>query len=162
MTNLANRWAGRLYGTNTGNVFLDLAQDGQQVSGRLRIMDSVFGVSLYEYTGTINQEFVLHCVPEQAVEGVELGTVSVKGHLTPEGSIKGEWESTIGTAGTFEIHPHDIKIASPIDSNPEQIHNKTIYLGSVRFFKDDVIQLVNFIKRFFICPSYCHLQSARM
>lgn len=149
MTNLANRWAGRLYGTNTGNIFLDLAQDGINVSGRLRIMDSIFGVSIYDYTGTIEEELVLNCVPIKAAEGVELGNVSVKGHLTPEGSIRGEWESTIGTAGTFDLHPHDLKTASMGDSNPEQIHNKTIQLGSVRLFKDDVIQIVNFIKKDF-------------
>lgn len=149
MANLANRWAGRLYGTNTGNIFLDLAQDGQKVFGHLRIMDSIFGVSIYEYTGTLEEELILNCVPAQTVEGVELGDVSVKGHLTPEGSIRGEWESTIGTAGTFEIHPHDINASAPGDSNPEQIHNKTIQLGSVRLFKDDVIQLVNSIKKDF-------------
>lgn len=149
MENLANRWAGRLYGTNTGNIFLDLAQDGEKVFGRLRVMDSIFGVSLYEYTGTINEELVLNCVPAQAVEGTELGNVFVRGHLSPEGSIRGEWESTIGTAGTFEIHPHYINNAPPSDSNPEQIHNKTIPLGSVRLFKDDVIQLINFIKKDF-------------
>lgn len=149
MTSLANRWAGRLYGTNTGNIFLDLAQDGKNVSGRLRIMDSIFGVSIYDYTGTIEEEFVLNCVPVQAAEDVELGNVSVKGHLTPEGSIRGEWESTIGTAGTFDLHPHDMNAASMRDSNPEQIHNKTIQLGSVRLFKDDVIQIVNFIKKDF-------------
>lgn len=149
MTNLANRWAGRLYGTNTGNVFLDLAQDGKKVSGRLRIMDSIFGVSIYAYEGTIEDELVLNCTPVEAAEGVALGNVSVKGHLTPEGSIRGEWESTIGTAGTFELHPHDLMVAATGDSNPEQIHNKTIQLGSVRLFKNDVIQLVNFIKKDF-------------
>ncbi|MBL4713022.1 MAG: hypothetical protein JKY64_00505 [Alcanivorax sp.] len=149
MTDLANRWAGRLYGTNTGNIFLELAQDGKSVSGRLRIMDSIFGVSIYEYTGTIEEELILNCVPAQAVDGVELGNVSVKGHLTQEGSLRGEWKSTIGTAGTFEIHPHDINIASPRNPNPEQIHNKTIHLGSVRLFKDDAIQLANFIKKDF-------------
>lgn len=90
MPNLANRWAGRLYGTNTGNIFLDLAQDGKTVSGRLRIMDSIFGVSIYDYTGTMEEELVLNCVPAEAAEGVELGNVSVKGHLTPEGNIRGE------------------------------------------------------------------------
>jgi hypothetical protein len=151
MENLANRWAGRLYGTNTGNVFLDLVQDDKNVSGRLRIMDSIFGVSVYEYTGTLYEELVLYCKPSQAIEGVELGDVSVKGRLTPEGNIKGDWESTIGTAGTFEIYPHDITTTDPgaRETNPEQVYNKTIQLGSVRLFKDDVVQLVEFIKKDF-------------
>ncbi len=151
MANLANRWAGRLYGTNTGNVFLDLTQDEQNISGRLRIMDSIFGVSVYEYTGTIDEEVVLNCTPSQVVDGVGLGEVIVRGRLTEQGSIRGEWESTIGTAGTFEIHPHDINFSSPSpqDTNPEQIHNKTVQLGSIRLFMDDVVQLVNFIRKDF-------------
>lgn len=151
MPDLANRWSGHLYGTNTGNVFLDLNQDGQNVSGRLRIMDSIFGVSIYDYTGSVDKEFLLHCTPYQAAEGVELGDVNVRGHLTQEGNIRGEWESTIGTAGTFELYPHDITSVDPSERNrnPEQIHNKTIPLGSVRLFKDDLIQLIDFIKKDF-------------
>lgn len=154
MTNLANRWAGRLYGTNTGNVFLDMTHDGQSISGRLRIMDSIFGVSIYDYTGTLDEELLLlKCTPSQTSNGVELGVVTVNGCLTPEGNIRGEWESTVGTAGTFEIYPHDMSSsdrgAGERESNPEQIHNKTIQLGSVRLFKDDISQLVKFIKKDF-------------
>jgi hypothetical protein len=153
MDNLANRWAGRIYGTNTGNIFLDLTQEGENVTGRLRIMDSVFGVSIYGYTGKIGDELVLNCKPESSDEGIQLGDVTVRGRLTPQGNIKGEWESTIGTAGAFEICPHDINASGPAEDlrggNPEQIHNKTIQLGSVRLFKDDVFQLVSFIKKDF-------------
>ena len=153
MENLANRWAGRIYGTNTGNVFLDLNQDAENISGRLRIMDSVFGVSIYAYTGIVNDEIVLHCKPENAEEGAQLGDVTVKGRLTPQGNIKGEWESTIGTAGAFELYPHDMNATDPAEKsrggNPEQIHNKTIQLGSARLFKDDILQLVSFLQKDF-------------
>ncbi|WP_417883464.1 hypothetical protein [Vibrio rumoiensis] len=153
MENLANRWAGRIYGTNTGNVFLDLNQEAENISGRLRIMDSVFGVSIYAYSGTIDDQIILHCKPESADDGTQHGDVTVKGRLTPQGNIKGEWESTIGTAGTLEIYPHDINATGPAEDakggNPEQIHNKTIQLGSVRLFKDDILQLVSFIKKDF-------------
>lgn len=151
MPDLANRWAGRLYGTNTGNIFLDLTQDGQNVSGRLRIMDSILGVSIYDYTGSFDDECFLHCTPYQAAEGVELGDVIVRGHLTQEGNVRGEWESTIGTAGTFELYPHDITSTGPLErnGNPEQIHNRTIPVGSIRLFKDDLIQLIDFVKKDF-------------
>ncbi|QDO83687.1 hypothetical protein FM037_11150 [Shewanella psychropiezotolerans] len=153
MANLANRWAGRLYGTNTGNVFLDLVQKDQNVSGCLRIMDSIFGVSIYEYTGTFDEDIILNCTPSQAIEGIKIGDVKIRGRLTAKGNIKGDWESTIGTAGTFEIYPHDITSVDPgagaREINPEQIYNKTIQLGSVRLFKDDVVQLVSFIKKDF-------------
>ncbi|RLP52458.1 MAG: hypothetical protein D6160_20660 [Ketobacter sp.] len=153
MSILANRWAGRLYGTNTGNIFFDMTHDGKSVSGRLRIMDSLFGVAIYDYTGTFDKKLLLECEPVQAAEGIELGKVVVRGVLTDEGNLKGDWESTIGTAGTFEAYPHGIDdpragIDSP-SSPPEQIHNKTIPLGSIRLFKDDVLQLINFIKKDF-------------
>lgn len=152
MVNLANRWTGRLYGTNTGNIFLDLTQSEKNVSGHLRVMDSIFGVSIYDYTGTIDGELTLSCTPIKSQEGVQLGIVTVTGRLTPEGNIRGEWESTIGTAGTFEIYPHDLSLNESLgekEQNPEQIHNKTIQLGSIRLFKDDIFQLVNFIKKDF-------------
>ena len=153
MKKLANRWAGRIYGTNTGNIFLDLNQEAESVSGHLRIMDSVFGVSIYAYSGTVDEQIILYCKPESADAETQHGDVTVKGRLTPHGSIKGEWESTIGTAGTFEIFPHYINSSDLAEdarsSNPEQIHNKTIQLGSVRLFKDDILHLVSFIKKDF-------------
>ncbi|MGZ9738306.1 hypothetical protein ACXX83_07685 [Pseudomonas sp. GNP012] len=153
MPSLANHWTGRLFGTNTGNIFLELSQSNNNISGQLRIMDSVFGVSLYSYTGTIGDEITLHCTPLKSDEGVQISVVDVKGTLTPQGSIRGEWKSEIGTAGTFEIFPHDIKNTQNSEntenSQPEQIHNKTIQLGSVRLFKEDIIQLINFIKKDF-------------
>ncbi|MGL5327035.1 MAG: hypothetical protein ACRC91_20380 [Aeromonas sp.] len=153
MTRLANRWAGRIYGTNTGNVFLELNQDGDNIAGNLRILDSVFGVSVYSYTGNVGDYITLSCKLASEANGYMHGDVTVKGRLTPQGCISGEWSSTIGTAGTFELYPHDINNTIPVEDiqgrNPEQIHNKTIHVGSVRLFKDDVIQLVNFIKKDF-------------
>lgn len=154
MENLANKWAGRIYGTNTGNVFLELEQDGKKIHGRLRVMDSVFGVSVYRYTGTVGDEIILYCEPESVQAGSLYGDVTVKGRLTSDGKLEGEWESNIGTAGTFEIHPHDMDSMGQLDRAnsgiPEQVHNKTIQLGSVRLFKDDVLHLINVIKRDFI------------
>lgn len=152
MKQLANRWAGRIYGTNTGNVFLDLTQDDFCISGQLRIMDSVYGVSVYDYTGTANEQIILHGKPIQKniPAGIEYGEVTVKGRLTEQGSIKGEWFTTIDTAGTFEIFPHNVNFdGHTISNNPEQIHNKNISVGSVRFFKDDLIGLISFIGKDF-------------
>lgn len=152
MKQLANRWAGRIYGTNTGNIFLDLKQDGTSVSGQLRIMDTVYGVSVYKYTGTADEQIVLCCEPIQfdTTTTIEYGQVTVKGKLTEQGTIKGEWHTTIGTAGTFEIYPHNLNFENePNNSKPEQIHNKSINVGSIRLFKDDLINLISFIKKDF-------------
>ncbi|EGR2509531.1 hypothetical protein DYC15_17785, partial [Vibrio cholerae] len=153
MEKIANRWAGRLYGTNTGNVFFNVIQNENEISGTIRIMDSVFGVSVYTYSGNIGDEVFMECIPSEEIEGIDQGKVIVRGHLTSNGNIRGDWESTIGTGGTFEAFPHDVsKIEqdpSSIKSVPEQIHNKRIVLGSVRLFNEDVHQLVDFMKRDF-------------
>ncbi|GHZ98112.1 hypothetical protein VCSRO177_3562 [Vibrio cholerae] len=116
-------------------------------------MDSVFGVSVYTYSGNIGDEVFMECIPSEEIEGIDQGKVIVRGHLTSNGNIRGDWESTIGTGGTFEAFPHDVsKIEqdpSSIKSVPEQIHNKRIVLGSVRLFNEDVHQLVDFMKRDF-------------
>ncbi len=153
MQKLANRWAGRLYGTNTGNLFFDLSQEGNNISGTVRINDNVMGVYVYTYEGTVNDEIVMVCTPAQEVDGLIQGNVTVKGYLTDSGHFKGDWESTIGTAGTFDAFPHNInkneQNPSNNESTPEQIHNKSIELGSLRLFRSDVIQLIDFIKKDF-------------
>jgi hypothetical protein len=150
---IANRWAGRLYGTNTGNFFFDVTQDESKISGQIRIMDSIMGVSLYTYAGTIGDEIIMECTPIDGVEGVIIGTVTVRGHLTSKGNFKGDWESSIGTGGTFDAFPHDqrkgAQDSSFSEDLPEQIHNKTIQVGSVRLFNEDVHQLIDFIKKDF-------------
>ncbi|MCC4834768.1 hypothetical protein LMH66_19170 [Shewanella sp. 10N.7] len=153
METIANRWAGRLYGTNTGNFFFDVSQDGDKISGMVRIMDSVMGVSVYSYVGTIGDEILMECTPLEEIEGVIQGSVTVRGHLNPKGNFRGDWETTLGTAGTFDAFPHDVS-KSDQDSAasefvPEQIHNKRIQIGSIRLFNEDIKQLVEFIKRDF-------------
>ncbi|WP_091991931.1 hypothetical protein [Marinobacter gudaonensis] len=154
MKQLANKWAGRIFGTNTGNVFLALDQEGNSIKGRLRIMDSIFGVSVYQCEGSVdNERLMMDCTPEYAPEGVELGNVTISGSLNRDGNIRGDWESTIGTAGTFELFPHSSNDSQfAVESkpgNPEQIHNKTLQVGSLRLFKEDVVQLINFMKKDF-------------
>lgn len=153
MVDLASGWAGKIFGTNTGNIFLEIKQDGNKILGRLRIMDDVFGVVVYDYTGTVGDEIIFNCTPVKKIEGMELGDVKVKAYLTSKGTLKGEWESTIGTAGAFEAFPHDLTkndqnlVVS--EDGPEQLYNRTIEIGSARLFKEDLIQLISFLEKDF-------------
>jgi hypothetical protein len=151
MENIASLWTGRIFGTNTGNVFLELSQTGSHLAGRLRVMDNILGSSIYKCSGTINDGIVLQCEPETEDPEVLQGKVTVQGKFTASGCIKGSWESTIGTAGTFELFPDINFLPEKVNTSsrekfPEQIHNKTIKLGSVRLFKADVIKLITLIK----------------
>lgn len=151
---LAKRWAGRLYGTNTGNLFLEIEQDGSNVKGMARFMDQLYGLALYEFTGEFDKSLRLDCKPLNPKEGLELGDIKVEAILQPNGSLRGDWHSTIGTAGTFDAYPHEISSttqdSSKPNSIPEQIYNKNIKIGSVRLFTKNILKLFDFIKQDFI------------
>jgi hypothetical protein len=151
MATLANKWAGRLFGTNTGNLFLEISQDGEAVKGLARVLDNLYGLALYEFTGTFDENLKLTCKPLESRSTDGLGVVTVEAFLTPEGNLRGTWHSTVGTAGTFDAYPHDITKANQNSTKseniPEQIYNKNIQIGSVRLFSEDVRRIIAFIEQ---------------
>ena len=149
MPSLGKLWAGRLYGTNTGNLFLQLTEADRNLRGTLRIMDSVFGVAVYNVEGTFDDAVRLRGVPAQpAAPGVELGEIKGEGRLTEDGNLRGTWETTLGTGGTFELYPHDPSLPAlrpGPNEPPEQIYAKNIALGALRLYGTEVRQLVGHI-----------------
>ena len=108
MGNLTKLWAGRIYGTNTGNMFLNFEETGPILKGTLRFLDSQLGVAMYALEGSYGKEISLTGTPlKEAHDGIEFGTIQVSASLTPEGNLRGQWESSLGTAGTFEAYPHE-------------------------------------------------------
>jgi hypothetical protein len=156
MPKLVDKWAGRLYGTNTGNFFIELKQEGENLTGVLRIMDNLYGLSIYDITGSYRDKIIFHCVPRGVPNGQLVGEVTAEAELTIEGNLKGTWHSTIGTAGTFDAYPHDIRTNVQSDTRtqgvPEQIFNKNIPIGSIRLFSEDVKRLIAFIEQDFRIP----------
>jgi hypothetical protein len=55
MSGIGRLWAGRLYGTNTGNLFIELAGDNQNLTGTLRFADDRFGPTVYSIQGSFNE-----------------------------------------------------------------------------------------------------------
>lgn len=53
-----------------------------------------------------NQNLSLTLIPDAALPGIITGQVTVSGKLLPDGTMTGEWRSTIGTAGVFTAHRH--------------------------------------------------------
>lgn len=156
MPKLVDKWAGRLYGTNTGNFFIELKEEGENLTGVLRIMDSLYGLSIYNFTGSYRDKIILRCVPRSTPTGLLVGEITVEGALTPEGNLRGTWNSTIGTAGTFDAYPHNIRTGDQSGTKtqgmPEQIFNKNIPIGSIRLFSEDVKKLITFIEKDFQIP----------
>ena len=128
-------WAGRLFGTNMGNLFVEFDATDGEIAGTARFMDERFGLVIYIVKGTFdgaNIKFVGQCT--QCPEGVATAEVSAQGILTPEGQLRGQWSSTLGTGGTFILHPHDSNsegVTAP-GLLPERMHVATRTVGAIR------------------------------
>jgi hypothetical protein len=110
MAAIGRTWAGRVFGTNTGNLSVEFkaAAEEDQLEGTLRFLDEQFGICVYELKGEFDgRTLSFRGVPVQSAEGVEVTPIQAKGELNPEGYIRGTWSSESGTGGNFIIHPHD-------------------------------------------------------
>lgn len=102
VSKLASQWAGHLYGTNTGNLFLQLQEsEGDKRQARLRVMDQRDGLTIYEGEAVFDGSHIrLGAVPK---EGEGAPRLVAAGKLTSSGSLAGNWEATTGAAGTFVL-----------------------------------------------------------
>lgn len=154
MGTLTKLWAGRIYGTNTGNMFLALVEAGPRLKGTLRFLDSQFGVTVYDLEGTYEDSIHLKGTPLEPKEGLDLGTIEVTARLTPEGHLRGQWVSSIGTGGTFEAYPHDQDAGSQAQGTrptvPEQFHTHNLVVGAVSIYASDIRALIENIKKDFV------------
>lgn len=154
MVKLGKLWAGRIFGTNTGNLFIELSSSENNVTGMVRLMDSEFGLSTWRVEGTFDGTLRLHGEPAETPPGVTTGNIEVTGTLTPEGRLRGEWSSSLGTAGTFEAFPHDPSSPdqkpSSGESIPEQLFTSNVSLGALRLYEKDLSDLIQFIRKDFV------------
>lgn len=154
MAQLNKLWAGRVYGTNTGNLFIALENTGPAVSGTLRFNDTAYGLSVYSVVGTFGETLHLQGTPAtEPAPPIQRGVLTVEARLTEEGNLRGTWESSVGTGGTFEAWPHDINsptpTAKPDGDVPEQIYTRNIGLGAIRLYGDEVRRLIQYMKEDF-------------
>jgi len=147
-------WAGKLYGTNTGNLAADFTnkEDGSGFEGTIRFMDDRFGPVVYSVAGKFDGTTVeIKGKATQQPENVETGEIQGQASLTPDGSLRGTWASTLGTGGTFLLLPHgyEERSASNITNLPEQLHTATRIVGAVRLYPGDVKDLIEAIRKDF-------------
>lgn len=154
MANLGRLWAGHVYGTNTGNLFLELDSDGPHINGTLRFMDAQFGVAVYHVIGDFDGKLRLDGTPQQASPGVQLGTLTAEADLTSEGSLRGKWSTSLGSGGPFQAFPHDPgrsdQAGDHMGTVPEQIYSSNITLGAIRLSAASIDELAQFVRRDFI------------
>ncbi|POF95588.1 hypothetical protein [Pseudomonas putida] len=151
MANLGKLWAGRAFGTNTGNLSITFDKDGEELEGIVRFHDDVYGLVTYRVIGTYDDEIKLTGSAITQTEGVEYGDLSVTAALTPEGSLKGEWFTSLGSGGPFTAHPHGAGAPNTekTDLEVEQVYTQSYTLGALRLAKDDVVSLMAEVRKEF-------------
>lgn len=150
MANIGKLWAGRVFGTNTGDIFIEFTELEPKIKGTLRFMDNKFGLTVYEISATYTDKLRLTGKAIQMPDGIIAGNLEAEAEIAADGNLKGTWNTILGTGGTFNAFPHDISSGNQVSTSvPEQIHTKYIQLGSIRMFAKDMEQLFNQIKKDF-------------
>lgn len=145
MASIGRNWNGHVFGTNTGNVAVTLEGEDAALTGIIRLSDSQSGVIVYEIVGSFEAGILKLAgkPPQELAEGILAGDLTVTGALTPEGRIDGEWYTTIGTGGTYQLWPHAYQVR-PTNTGavPEQLNTSSRSLGASRLYADDVRSLI--------------------
>ncbi|MFK0690901.1 hypothetical protein ACFX5Q_22255 [Mesorhizobium sp. IMUNJ 23033] len=151
MSGLSKRWAGNLFGTNTGNLYCEISGPEKAFQIRLRVMDPVFGLTVYDGEGSFDGT-ALHFTGKvvQSEPGVATSPIRGAGQLSSKGSITGDWQSELGHAGTFILHPHDAAgIAEAAEDMRGTVHTETRKLGAIRLYRSDFNEIVSAIRKDF-------------
>jgi len=149
-------WTGRVYGTNQGNLFLEieLTPDERGLTGTFRFIDSSRALFFYDVRGAHeNGMLTLRGRLKVTPTGFEAETLEVTAVLTPNGSLRGRWESSTGAGGPLELFPHG---SLQIDysnlagtSPPAQIYTTRSSVGTVRLSLEGISEIAQLLKRDF-------------
>ena len=147
---LTKRWAGRAWGTNIGNVFVTLDGEDAALSGTLRMNEQGVGTAVYSVTGSFEApRLTLTGQSEVQVEGVEFGQLIVSGTMNAKGEIHGDWQTTIGTAGTFVLFPHTVDEVPADAERAEQLHTARYNFGAIEIDREHITGIAESIRRNF-------------
>jgi len=152
VAHLGKSWAGRAFGTNTGNLAISFTKDEEELEGVVRFQDEQYGVVVYNVTGIFKDGVHLTGKTETVIENVVFGDLTVEATLTTEGSLKGEWSTTLGSGGPFIAHPHGgskTLNASTSDVEIEQFYTRTHVLGALNLDRAAVLSLIELVKKDF-------------
>lgn len=141
------RWNGNVFGTNIGKVSILLDGDDTALTGTLRFADTENGPVTYQIKGSFDGSKIEFA---GETKQPDFGPLSLKGNLRSDGSIAGDWETTIGTGGTFYLFPHDFDAvpAPPTEATlPNQLHTKQHNFGPIVIERSNIIALAETLKR---------------
>lgn len=147
---LTKRWAGRVWGTNVGNVFVTLDGDDAVLTGTLRINEQGVGIATYAVQGSFEAPtLTLAGNPESQIDGVEFGQLKVTGAMNAKGEIHGDWQTTIGSAGTFVLFPHTGGEPPTDVQRAEQFHTARHNFGAIEIDREQITEIGESIRRDF-------------
>lgn len=148
---LARLWAGKVYGTNTGNLFVKLQGEDAALSGVLRMNDTAHGLFSYNIEGRFDgSQLSITGQPQTDIEGLSFGRLNAVASLSPRGELIGQWETDIGSAGTFVLLPHEMPLAAEAkEGTPDQLHTARHDFGAVAIDREQVTAIAEEIQRGF-------------
>ncbi len=148
---LGRLWAGKVYGTNTGNLFVELNGEDAALQGTLRFNEAGIGVAAFNITGSFEDgRLTIAGEPLAEIAGVSFGALTANATLGSMGELEGQWKTEVGTAGTFFLFPHDRGQVSDLGENtPDQLHTARHEFGAIEIEHNQIISIAEDIQREF-------------
>jgi nucleoside 2-deoxyribosyltransferase len=164
MHDLKGNWVGNISGTNNGDVFVEMLQSNENLSGVTRINDKVFGTTVYNFTGRVNGDEVVMTIKPQEKQKMSSAAVYINnrpvtiqlpttnfGDVAVEGIIKddtisGNWTSSIGTGGAFKIMRAEKVVDNEASLSPQQ-QKRAFVMMQIDMSKPELVDILNTVKR---------------
>ncbi|MBF8278039.1 MAG: hypothetical protein HW390_3112 [Candidatus Brocadiaceae bacterium] len=154
MTDIAGDWAGKMLGTNNADIFVEIVQSQQNLTGTVSVNDPKYGSAVYKYKGILQGHLLnLEIDPPHIVNGVvqtkgdSLDRGLVTGTLVDTKRIEGKWKFSIGTAGTFWIRRADSLIETTLKCELLLTTNVAFVMMSISADDPNLEDSLNAIKR---------------
>lgn len=146
---LERLWVGRAYGTNTGKLFVKLEGEDSGLEGTLRLNEPGTGLTEYTIAGSFDGvRLALTGEPVTRIEGMSFGRLTATATLNQRGGLDGEWETDIGSAGTFVLFPPNRpQITDLSEQTPPQLHTARHGFGAIGIDREQIIALADDIQR---------------
>jgi hypothetical protein len=145
-------WTGKALGTNMGNLFVKLEGEDDALTGRLHFNDHGLGPVVYAVRGKFTgSNLALAGNAETQIENAVFGDLAATATLTASGELRGEWKTSIGSAGIFVLFPDDQgrAVGPAADRLPDQLHTARHGFGAVEIDLGGIILLADELQRNF-------------
>lgn len=167
MENVSGNWTGTISGTNTANLFAEVRQEGNALSGIARLNDPMYGIGIYNFTGTIDgKKIQLDMTPDQSGIGrnisqtIRVGGQPVTVEYTPvhygdivadlevqkDHTLSGKWTSSIGSGGTVFLRNENVILAEK-GRIAQELQDRAFVMMSIQRDDAEAEDVLHSIKR---------------